>query len=101
MVKAVSGFKTSDGRFFEDAEDADFHEALMIITELGNRSIQITQQNLPAFIDFITMHPQEIINLCDTYKALSRKVKEPTESILEEMQKGEEFDAPSKKPSTT
>lgn len=98
MVKEVQGFQTSDGRFFEKREHADYAEALSNVEFLGKRAIQITQQNIMPFIEFIQDNPDAVIELCTTYKALlDTRIIDEGADILEELNEGEELDATDKK----
>jgi len=100
MPTAVKGYQISDGRFFKDVEEANYEEDKLILQDLGRKAIQITQQNLPAFLDFLEAHPREVIEYCSSYIALSKKVSSFVDA-LEEMREGVVVDASDQKPSKT
>ena len=102
MPIAVKGYQISDGRFFKNVEEANYEENKLILQDLGRIAIQITQQNLPAFLDFLEAHPREVIDYCTSYEALSAKVDSDFYADeLAAMREGVEVNAPNQKPSKT
>ena len=94
-VEKVTGYYTSDKRFFLTMEEAIYEEELMKIVALGRRSIQITQQNLPAFLDFIEENALDVANFCHAVMQNSSK------NVSENENEEETFNGTNKKSSKT
>jgi hypothetical protein len=99
-MQKVEGYQISDGRFFHDVNIARFEEARVAITLVAEKSIQVTKQYLPAFLDFLEEHPQLVIDYCTSYKKCeAQKGANDLDPEILLMQEGEKINDTSKKPS--
>lgn len=96
MPRQVRGFQIADGRFFELEEEADYEEVKLELFDTAQSAIQITQQNIPMFVDFLEAHPALIIRYCEAYLSLANR-DDTTAEELKKMQEGETLDGSNKK----
>lgn len=104
MVEPVKGFQTADGTFFKSYPEAQYYEKRLQLYARCQRSIQITVQNAPAFLDFIESNPELVIS----FAVAAERLQEYNETVinsekveLEEMNKGVAFDVPDKEQAKT
>lgn len=90
MPKAVQGFQIANGEFYESEEKAKYEETKLFLHTEAENAIQVTQQNFPAFLDFIELHPELIRDHCENYMALQNIVNgdDADEEELARMREG-------------
>lgn len=95
MPTAVSGFRIANGEFYETKEEANYEETKLQLINEAESAVQVTKQNLPAFMDFIEDNATLVRNHCVNFIALQLEMqKEFTsqkDAELVEMQKDKQI----------
>jgi hypothetical protein len=85
MVKRVHGYKADDGQFFDTSEEAELHEATVILTNLLTEQFRV---NPVPFINVIENNPEEVIRVCKAVKVRNeqdvRRIQAATATIAYE-----------------
>ncbi len=87
MAEQVNGFKTADGRFFEDKYEADYQEQGYFLGMKALDAIQFDKGDFARFNGFIEDNLELVRDFCEA--AIAYKKAHPKEETIDDY---EEFD---------